>query len=395
MPENKTIGILTFHRPINYGAFLQAYSLSAYLQKRYPACRVEIIDYIAPAEQKKIYKNALRALKHDGWRAFFRECRKIQVFHKSVKALPLSPSIGGKGLSALFRYIAARYDAVLVGSDAVLNWNQNGYPSAFYLNYDFQLPMFMYAASVHGMDYERISEEQKQAVGQAFARFALFGVRDRNTERFIAQYREREVITHTCDPTVFIDIRQCREKAGSVRERLLHQYGFDMEKPYIALMLNDDVISRRVKEAYGDRYKLVSLFKTNRACDCFLYDLNPFEWVEVLAGSALTVTQYFHAALLSLRHCKAPVVVDKAKNTDRFESKLHDLMIVRFELPALYFADRDLQNDLAAFSAACETVLREDFTEQIERALARETASMEQFMARLDNDIQGKAESDE
>lgn len=49
------IGILTFHRPINYGAFLQSFSLSSHLAKE-PNFNVEIIDYIAPKEKLKIHK---------------------------------------------------------------------------------------------------------------------------------------------------------------------------------------------------------------------------------------------------------------------------------------------------------------------------------------------------
>ena len=40
------IGILTFHRPINYGAFLQAFALSNQIQRSFPKSEVEIIDYI-------------------------------------------------------------------------------------------------------------------------------------------------------------------------------------------------------------------------------------------------------------------------------------------------------------------------------------------------------------
>ena len=41
----KKVGILTFHRSINYGAFMQAYSLSKKIKKRVPDATVEIIDY--------------------------------------------------------------------------------------------------------------------------------------------------------------------------------------------------------------------------------------------------------------------------------------------------------------------------------------------------------------
>ena len=44
----KRIGILTFHKSINNGAVMQAYSLSKKLQTEYPDYTVEIIDYHMP-----------------------------------------------------------------------------------------------------------------------------------------------------------------------------------------------------------------------------------------------------------------------------------------------------------------------------------------------------------
>ena len=47
------IGILTFHRPINYGAYLQAFSLQDRLKEYLREATIEIVDYIAPKERKK------------------------------------------------------------------------------------------------------------------------------------------------------------------------------------------------------------------------------------------------------------------------------------------------------------------------------------------------------
>ena len=43
----KKIGILTFHRAINYGACLQAYALKKYIKDQGNEC--DIIDYHCPA----------------------------------------------------------------------------------------------------------------------------------------------------------------------------------------------------------------------------------------------------------------------------------------------------------------------------------------------------------
>ena len=70
------IGILTFHRPINYGAFLQSYALSNQIKRCFPESTVEIVDYIAPKENRTIYLNILRSLKYYGLDAALKELVK-------------------------------------------------------------------------------------------------------------------------------------------------------------------------------------------------------------------------------------------------------------------------------------------------------------------------------
>ncbi len=388
---NKKIAVLTFHKPINYGAFLQAFSLSSYLQARYPNAEVEIVDYVAPIEQAKVYKNVLRALKYSGVKAFFSEICKISVFAKSAKKyLKLSENVSTPDLNKLYRFMNDNYDAIIVGSDAILNWTQNGYPSAFYLNYPFTIPIFTYAASAHGMDFLEITDEQKKYVSDSFARFELLGVRDTNTERFVEEYNKDSEYMHTCDPTVFIDLDRCKEYAQGTKNRLLKKYRLDISKPYIVLMLLDDEISSKVKERYGKDYTIVTLFKHNKYADMFLYDLHPFEWVEVLAKSSLTVTQYFHGALLSLRNLKSVVVIDKAGNTDKFESKLHDLMCKRFDAPELYLTAAAAKADENKLFAACELGRADACRDKIKKMLASERESMERYMTRLDEYLPSK-----
>ena len=126
------VGILTFHRPINYGAFLQSFALSNYLKKTFPDEEFEIVDYIAPRENKNIFLNILRTVKWYGISSGIKEIKKIRVFKNSLKYLPLSDKhFCTEDLEELFSYIDNKYDMLIIGSDAVFNWNQNGFPSAF------------------------------------------------------------------------------------------------------------------------------------------------------------------------------------------------------------------------------------------------------------------------
>lgn len=46
------VGILTYHRSLNYGAVMQAYCLAEEIQKRFPDVSVEIVDYSKPRNRE-------------------------------------------------------------------------------------------------------------------------------------------------------------------------------------------------------------------------------------------------------------------------------------------------------------------------------------------------------
>ena len=116
------IGILTFHKAINYGAYLQAFSLSNKLREQFLSDEVEIIDYIAPKEQNRKLYMVLWNVKHYGIKGGISELKRISVFRSMQKYLFLSPkSFCTKNLNKLYSYIDERYDMLIIGSDAVFN----------------------------------------------------------------------------------------------------------------------------------------------------------------------------------------------------------------------------------------------------------------------------------
>ena len=376
----KRIGILTFHRAINYGAFLQSYSLQNYIKDHFPDYSVEIIDYIPNIEYKKIYRNILGTLKRKGISECCREIKKVSVFEKSLSFQNLSDLHMTKDdFNKLFQYIENRYDLVVVGSDAVLNWNQNGFPSAYYLDYDFKIPMIMYAASAHGLKYLDISEEQKAFVKRCFTRFSLLGVRDENTENYIHYYNPDLKTIHTCDPTFFIDKRKVLEIASDTQEKVHREYHFSLEQPYIVSMVNNEVIKKKIKDRLGNHYKIVSLFKPNRYSDVFMYDLNPFQWVYVLAHANLVFTQYFHGALLSMRYGTSTMVVDAAKSEENYISKLYDVMVNRLGFSARYSSENDLIDGHEEFWTKAMELVVIDESAMINSRMDKEAVSGSNF----------------
>lgn len=388
------IGILTFHRPINYGAYLQCYALSNRLKREYPNSQINVIDYIAPKERKKILINVLRTLKHFGIINALKDIVLISKFRKSLKYLPLTKDkFCSKNLENLYQYIDNNFDLLIIGSDAVFNWNQNGYPSAFLPNYKFKkCKIASYAASVHGLKYNQCDKKQMNELSNIFSNYEVIGVRDKNTENFVKKSSENLYPIHCCDPTFFIDCNKALKLANNYDERILKKYKIDLSKKYIVIMLADGEINEVITTKYKKDYTIISLFKNSKYSDAFLYDLTPFEWMAVLSKASLVITSYFHGTLLSLKQNRPVITIDCSNYNDNgYEGKLNDLYNRRLNIPDLYFDmskyDNNMKKDILKIS---KLALDGKYNNIIKKSMEKESKEFDKFIAALNEKIQMK-----
>lgn len=380
------IGILTFHKPINYGAFLQSFALSQKISEENPEHDVEIVDYIAPLEKRKIIINVLWGIKHYGITNGVRDCLKIRSFNSVYGKLPLSKQKKFKSLTDLYQFIDKTYDLLIIGSDAVFNWKQNGYPTAFIPTFAFQhCKVVTYAASVHGLRYLEEPEERLIECGNVFSRMSLIGVRDTITEKFVLKCCKTANVVHCCDPTVVINIEKLKQYAGVYEGRIHKKYKCDLNRDYIVLMMPDCLFTEKLKKAYGDKYQFITLFKPSRDADIYLYDLNPFEWAMVLSKAKLVVTSYFHGTLLSLRQNTPVLAVDFSNyNDDNYEGKLNDLMCSRLNLPECYYESKFIDDStMSMMLQVAETALAGEYNQRISDAMHIEATAYESYFGKL------------
>lgn len=374
------IGILTFHRPINYGAFLQAFALSNQIQLSFPKSEVEIIDYIAPKERRKIYLNVLRTVKYYGIDAALKEVVKIRVFRKSLELLSLSKEkFSEVKFEDFFSYIESNYDLLIIGSDAVFNWNQNGYPSVFIPQYKFNIPIVTYAASVHGLKYRDVEKNMLDESAFTFENMKIIGVRDKNTENFVKFCKETLQPVHCCDPTFLINFDSLYDISHRSFEQIMKRYKINVEKQFIVLMLEDKDISKKIYQRYSDQYTIVSLFKQNKYSDAFLYDLTPVEWALVIKKSVLVVTNFFHGTLLALTQNIPVIVVDLSGYEMPYEGKLKDLMERRLNLAELYVKKNEWNLKESEILDAADKCIQGNYKEQIVKAIDKERQSFYEF----------------
>jgi len=378
------VGILTFHKPINYGAYLQAFSLSNRLAKSFPNLQVEIIDYISPKEKKAIFLNVLRDVKNTGVVGGIKSLKKNAAFKKSQNRLFLSKKrLCTNDLEKVYRYIEKEYNFLIIGSDAVFNWNQTGFPTPFIPNRKLNIPVLTYAASVHGLKYLEVDSNDIMQCKKAFEYFSFVGTRDSCSEQFVKYCNSSIVPVHCCDPTVFIDVKKLAVEAGDFRKRINSKYGISLNKKYIVIMSPSNSLIDEIKAYYSDEYTFVYVFEAPKGEKNFLFDLSPFEWAEVLGNASVVITRYFHGALLSLAHGVPIVVVDYSGYFGDYESKLKDLMEKRLQLSEFYFNKSYAENfslkDHPEFRIMLDSMLNGNYRQRIDSAVEKEKKCFNAF----------------
>ncbi|MBQ4071548.1 MAG: polysaccharide pyruvyl transferase family protein [Clostridia bacterium] len=370
----KRVGIMTYHRAKNYGAMIQSYALISFLKKKYPSVRFEIIDYQASAERRYYLKSIIRNALKCGLGAARDELVRNRRMKRFAKSLPLSKmSITTDSAAKLFSRIRNKYDLIIVGSDAIFNWRTRVFPTAYFLGEQLGAMKASYAASAHGMKYLGESPERIEYCRTALADFDYIGVRDAHTEAFVRHCLPEARPEHNCDPSLLLDMENIDYGAA---KRKLERAGINPERPIIAVMTADPRIVEPIYERYKGECQFVSLYLRNPLIRTHLVDLTPLEWVGVFKYASLTVTEYFHGTLLSLKNGTPTVAVDRSDFTKGSEGKIRDVVFNRMGLRDMYYNYSEVRDGTYA-ARALELAERAMSTPMDGRILAAVTAEAE------------------
>lgn len=391
------IGILTYHRSYNYGAFIQCYSLAARIQKDFPSCKIEVIDYLS----KEVYRNYHNTLQNHlslivNADSFIKRKRYIKAlvvyildrlwrrrsknanthyFDEAVSMLPLSQGpIVTDNLLEISNFINDNYDIVIVGSDAVWNFQMRPFPNVYFLGNTIKAKKLSYAASSYGQQYKSLSRNTMETIRESWKSYYYIGVRDIPTENFVKFADANCTPCHNCDPTVFLDMDSLSSYKESVRSKLL-KAGFDPQKKTIGLMAGT-WLAAKVKQYLGADYQLVSIFKSSDCADVNLMDINPFEWAVCFSFFDVTITHYFHGNLLSLKNGTPTLVIEKKNEYNRvYNSKIRDFMMRINMLDHCYFDD---EFDYSVLSQIVDEVGKKSKT-SIVNSLKSESSNYDSF----------------
>ncbi|WP_226581125.1 polysaccharide pyruvyl transferase family protein [Halobacillus litoralis] len=269
------IGIITYHHTTNFGATLQAYALSKFLNDE--GFNAEIIDY----RPKKAVVTYLRANYLN--KQLLNNRKKVLKMNKFMEE---NISISKKRYSSNTHLSNVKYDLLITGSDEIWNIDSiRGFDKSYFLNFS-NVPKLSYAASVGSLNS---FGEKAHEISNLLKEFLVILARDKNTINLL----EKECYTNSnlvLDPTFLISY-------PSAKKRIINS---DYVLIYGELTQEEEEVIRESK----NKFKIVSVGYFNKVADINFIDADPFDFLSLIKHAVKVYTNFYHGVLFSLNFSK-------------------------------------------------------------------------------------------
>ncbi len=302
MVQTQRVGVLTFHRCINYGSYWQARCLVEGLRDRghdavlldHQSDRINLLEWrcaLHPIPDAKPNRQAYVA--------------KARKFFAAFEELPLSRPIP---LEAPEQGDA--HDLVVVGSDEVWNLRHPwfGGRTLFYGEGLRTRRLAAYAASFGNQS----SQEGLEAEwAERLRRFEAISVRDANSQDLVqaATGHRPPLVLDPC-----LQFPQVIPRTSTEEGDYLLAYGHGFPSWFT------DAVRRWAR---GKGLGLISVGYDNPAADEQRIDAGPDEFAALMAGATAVVTNFFHGCVFALLNGKPFVTAP----SDYRANKVRDLMV--------------------------------------------------------------------
>jgi hypothetical protein len=323
------IGILTFQRALNYGAFLQAFATKSFLSGK--GYNVEIVDYWPKEHADYVNKHKLTASSPLGkvkQLTFYSLCeplfrrRRLKMSllrHKYLGIFGTPKYKKGEELSQ------TSFDAVIYGSDQIW-WNHTAYSHV--IAYDktywgFYLPKktkrIAYAPSMGIID---IREEDQAFIREALNNFDYLSTRETNLRDALRPYTDKPITT-VLDP-VFLPNKEFwlrHIKKRRIKERYLLYY---------SLIPTPDSHAHAAKLAKAKGLKLIEItprIRDFRLSSDLIQTADALDFISLIHHADYIVSTSFHGTAMSIILEKEFCVVGLGKRSGRVVSLLTQLGI--------------------------------------------------------------------
>lgn len=305
MSAGPKVGVLTFHRCINYGSYWQARCLVEGIRSR--GCRAELVDHDSPRVNQQEWRCGLEPVLPTPvpQRDYVLYALKMARFFRAFRRLPLSERFD---LDHPDRMPA--YDVVVVGSDEVWNFRHPWYGRCplFFGEGVRSRRLASYAASFGSYDGSGGMEPRWR---EPLRRFDALSVRDENSRGLIRSEvgADPELVL---DPALQFPVRWSGPWRGP-RRPFAAVYGHNFSPAF----------AREVRRwADRQRLPLVSIGYRNDWADRQWITAGPHDFAQAMARAAAVATNFFHGCVFALRNAR-PFVCEAS---DYRSTKVRGLM---------------------------------------------------------------------
>lgn len=306
------IGVLTFHRSHNYGAFLQCYSLVEVLKDLGHEVSVINFNNISPNGYTIKWSKRLQSN--------FHLIKRYRMFNRLKSMLPLTEGAVDSGdMDEFARYVRGKFDLIITGSDEV--WRTAGgfrdTPNVYWLSGELGARKMAYAVSSRS-DFSLLPPEKQEKIREVLKGYDFISMRDSFSLQQVQSYTEQRVHM-CCDPTFLSSV-----KGDPARGReILKKHGV-RKQTVIAIMGKERALVKAVKARVGKSADVISLYDYNPGVKNLL-GLTPFEWVDVISAVDFMFTNYFHGMCFCIKNNTPFLAIDRREKIVE-RGKMYDLL---------------------------------------------------------------------
>ncbi len=310
----KKVGIMTMHRIINYGSFMQAYGLKKIIEKL--GYEVEFVDF---NYEKSLVNNKYKTINR------IKNNLNIISVYKRLKLKRRFRDVYNQSLndylnvSEVRNYPYHSIDELVIGSDEVFNCIQEypiGYSrELFGLNYE-NIPVISYAAcfgqtTLEGLKFYKIDAE----VAELLKKFKSISVRDNNSYSIINNLLNIK-------PTLNVDPVLVSDFSDEIVDNVKYS-------DYILVYAYSNRLSKKEEKyvkafAKKNNKKILCIGAFQRFADYNII-VKPFEIFAYFKHADFIITDTFHGSIFSIiTHSKFGTIIRKGSHGNN--NKLYDLL---------------------------------------------------------------------
>ena len=318
----KRVGILTMHKPINYGSALQAWATLKILEEM--GYEAELIDYIYPNKEHKRTISVLSKLKRtikqtilgSPWKTKTIKFKQFwELNYRLSKLYPDRDSIIKD---------TPDYDIYVVGSDQVWNPNMIKGDSTFLLDFVPKEKKKISFSSSFAVD--SIPEQYQSLYKRNLSEFSSLSVRESNGIKIIKDIIHRNGI-QTLDPTLLLDTNDY--------ESLVSQSNLKIREPYILVYMLKYAFdpypyaTKVITEAYNQTGLKIVCIDFSHSQKIRIPDfkhlndaISPQDFINLFKNSEMVITNSFHGSAFAINYNKSLYAITSPDKSDDRVSNL-------------------------------------------------------------------------